>query len=225
MKNTEHPELLKHRHTFASLPGDFSFWHKNREKYTVWALEITDSQLEERLKQARSTLSGFLIEDYNRHPHITISQCGFLCQQKKLQDDYDQTMFWQDVEKLQQLSEQTIRLQISGLLTSWAIAPFFPALDHMGDLKRFNQLLTRTPDDNYSFTPHITIGLYADAWPTTSIYHALTTSAPLPPLNFEIGTIKMFSYHPSLIGGDLTEEASFNLSDKTLTIHSEILKK
>ena len=83
MKNTEHPELLKHRHTFASLPGDFSFWHKNREKYTVWALEITDSQLEERLKQARSTLSGFLIEDYNRHPHITISQCGFLCQQKK----------------------------------------------------------------------------------------------------------------------------------------------
>ena len=225
MNNTEHPELLKHPNTFASLPGDFSFWHKNREKYAVWALEIIDEQLEERLKQAQSILSDFLIKDYNRHPHITLGQCGFLCQTKKLEDDYDKNMFWQDIEKLQTLSEQKIRLQISGLLTSWAIAPFFPALDQSGDLARFNQLLTHTPDDNYHFTPHITIGLYADAWPTTSIYHLLTSVDPQPALAFEITALKLYSYHPNIVGGQITEEASFNLSDKTLSIHSPQLEK
>ncbi len=225
MNNAEHPELMKYPHTFASLPGDFSFWHKNREKYAVWALEIVDEQLEKRLKQARSVLSGFLIEDYHRHPHITLGQCGFLCQTKALDDDYDKTMFWQDIEKLQQQSEQMIRLQISGLLTSWAIAPFFPALDHMGDLARFNRLLTHTPDNDYVFTPHITIGLFADAWPTTSIYNKLTSIDPLPPLSFEVTKLKMYSYHPNIIGGPITEEASLNLSDKTLTIHCPLLKK
>ena len=56
-------ELFKYPETFASLPGDFTYWHKNRKKYAVWAIEPDLPELTERFNQARVHLAPFLLPE------------------------------------------------------------------------------------------------------------------------------------------------------------------
>ena len=213
-------ELFKYPETFASLPGDFTYWHKNRKKYAVWAIEPDLPELTERFNQARAHLAPFLLPENPRQIHITLGQCGFIAAQKNHEDDYHEATFLADIEHLKAFEQKALRLNIQGVLTSYAIAPFFPVIDTHQDLLRFHQKLTHTANEDYTFVPHVTVGLYADAWATQQIYQSLITFPTLTDLSFELSKIKLLSYNPVEVGGKLTQEGYFDLVSKQFFVQS-----
>lgn len=215
-------ELFKHENTFASLPGDFTYWHQNRKKYSVWAIEPQTVELNRRFNTARAHLGDFLLQEYPRQVHVTIGQCGFIAKEKKYKDDYDQSMFLGDIEALKRADIDKIRLSIQGVLTSYAIAPFFPVLDTHADLISLHKILTHTANENHIFTPHVTVGLYKDAWPTKDIHQSLLNFPKQLDLTFELPKIKLLSYHPAELGGALTEEACFDFATQSFSVNETL---
>ncbi|WP_434778288.1 hypothetical protein [Neisseria sp. Ec49-e6-T10] len=219
-----HPELLKYQHTFASVAEDLSYWHKNRKKYAVWAIDISNDVLEERILKAKKHLSPYLVQDYFRKTHFTVAPSGFMCKEKQYEDDYSEELFWADVEQLKSREKKSLHLNIEGFLTSFAIAAFFPVRDEERVFLSLNQMLLRPEISTAVFTPHVTVGLYSEAWPTQEIFARLNTFEVYPLLEEEITEIKLLSYDPNNISGPLLEEASFNLITHELSIYSNLFE-
>jgi hypothetical protein len=57
--------------------------------------------------------------------------------------------------------------------------------------------------------PHVTVGLYADAWPVTNIAARFEQYVAGEPVHCRIERISLMSYVPSLIGGELSSVADF----------------
>ena len=216
-------ELLKYPTTFASRPGDFSFWHKNRKHYAVWAIELKNHVLCQLAGDARVYMSEFLLPDYPRQLHVTLGQCGFLSNKKNYADDYTEKDFQEDIRKLSELDRSTLTVKIGGVLCCFAIAPFFPILDEDGSLLELHKLMARSIDSEYVFTPHITLGLFCDDWPSSKVHEHVISYPGTADCKIDIDEIKLFSYQADEVCGALTELACFSLREKRISYMSDIL--
>ena len=70
--------------------------------------------------------------------------------------------------------------------------------------------------DSQTYVAHVTVGLYADAWPTDSVRRRLTAFAQLPLLPLKVTHIGLYAYQASSIGGRLACLATFDLHDRRL---------
>lgn len=212
-------ELLKFTKTFGPLKDDFYEWHKNRPKYAVWVVEPNHHEFLIRYNWAQHHLSQYLIDDYLRKPHITISPCGFLMPEKNEIDDYSPDMVEQDIERILDFSLSSIEAEIKNILISYAIAPGFEVLDVNGALQVLHDALSKNDHfaENYGYFPHVTVGLYNNEWPTDLIVKALQGFPIQENIALSFKRLKLVSYDPTVSGGTLQDELMIDLSTKTVT--------
>jgi 2'-5' RNA ligase len=154
-------DFLQQLTTTAHHDRDFNEWHGGVEHYGFWAICIASKPWQNLYKDAREHIQGLVLKDYLRQAHITVSSCGLLApqhfskQQFKLQH---QALLSAD------LSGFTLS---AGPLNSFAGSPYISIGDPKGGLAQLRQVLhTIITEDSPAihYSPHITLGLYADAF-------------------------------------------------------------
>ncbi|NVO08279.1 MAG: 2'-5' RNA ligase family protein, partial [Rhodoferax sp.] len=145
---------------------DFTEWHLGRPDYALWALQFDTRTLLPRLRAAQAHMAPWLLAHYTRQPHITLSLCGFPSRTPRHPDDYGLQRFQAQVAALRELRPQPFEISI-GALDTFSSVPYFSVQEPGGHLQALrhcldNRALPAAMDD---YTPHVTVGLYADAWP------------------------------------------------------------
>lgn len=218
-------QLLKFSKTYGPMTKDFSDWHKGRQKYAVWIVEVNDATFLQRYYEAQRHLAPYLIDSYQRKPHITLAPCGFLASTQHYVDDYCPHHLESDLEKILSLKQYEITAVIHSALISYAIAPGFEVLDTQHDLSTLNRLLARSDSFGDSvYFPHVTVGLYNDEWPTNLILKELKAFTIDDNIVLKINAIKLVSYAPTEPGGALKDELTINLSEQSVTNCSAVFE-
>ena len=172
--------FLKTQKTIPHRIRDFTEWHNGVSQYGFWAIVIDDSRWVEMFDAACSHLKQFIHPGYQREPHITIMACGLV----------DQKYF-----STRQLERQVVSLAEAMIapfyltaesLDSFASAPYITVEDPTGTLNRIRTYLAAiSEEDNPAeYQPHITLGLYRDAFDTFQVADRLKefAYAPISPL-------------------------------------------
>lgn len=207
------PEL-----TIRNVRRDFSEWHLGRPAYALWALELDMPPVRRLVAAARRHLAPFLLAGYRRQPHLTLGLCGFPCVVPGRPDDFGRSTFLAQFDGLRRLRQRPFDLSL-GPLDTFASAPYVGVQGADGALAALHRCLSREgwPDPEGGYVPHVTVGLYADAWPMARVRERLavfrhTGDAP----RLRVDRIGLLTYAAPVIGGVLTRVAHWDLADDAL---------
>ncbi|OLP04673.1 2'-5' RNA ligase family protein [Rhodoferax antarcticus] len=212
-----HPHLRAEGFCIRNVDRDFVEWHRGRLRYMLWAIDVDLPAVQSRVAAAQSHLDGLLLGGYARQPHISLALCGFPGAQPLLPDEFDGSLLEQQVASLQQAQTAPFDITVGGLL-SFGSAPYLGLTDNSGGIAKIRFCLS-LGNDTRAYIPHVTVGLYADAWPTDSVRPRLTDFAPCPALNLKVARIGLFAYDAPSIGGRLDCLATYDLEEKRLSWH------
>lgn len=151
---------------------DYPQWHKGREQYSLWYLEIQDAELLVYLNQLRDAFSDILYQPNTRQFHISLYICGFKTQHaKKWDDDFDCVDLNTQIDVLNQLKLNAFKLT-TAKLNSFHSALFLEIQDPSGSLALIRKQLTKTSGEiaALEYCPHITIGLYRSAMSSDAVF-------------------------------------------------------
>ena len=196
--------LHKNRQTIPSPVHDYPGWHRGRQDYSVWLIELGGEEVFQKIDAARELLSDFLIKPYQRQPHITIFVCGFLSDTPRYDDDYSAEQFERHLHLLREAAGKPFTVEIGGL-NSFASAPFLEVADLEGGLDRLRALFLTTGKEigRSDYTPHVTVGLYSGAFPG-SVVTGRISSFPKAPCKVTVDQITFASYRAREMYGTLT---------------------
>lgn len=204
--------LPEHPMTIPAEIRDYPEWHHGRQAYAVWVLPLEDDTIKDRFNAARQYLSGYLLEPYHRQPHITLFVCGFLVERAQYNDDFTRTQRNRQIQALEKASIGPFEIEIGGM-NSFASAPFLEVKDSQGGITRLREVLSAGAREfrTAPYTPHLTVGLYAGAFPSEEIVkHIMRFSAH--PTRLAIKHISFTSYRAQEIAGPLTYEHTLKLN-------------
>lgn len=214
-------------HCIRNVRRDFTEWHRGRPRYLLWALDVDVAGVRRRVAVAQRRLHGLLLDGYRRQPHVTLSLCGFPCAEPRCADEFGPARVLAQLAALRAARLAPFDIAI-GALGSFASAPYLAVADPGGHLDRLRVCLAAgtpsqrecadAPDpdldaDPYPYTPHVTVGLYADAWSTDAVRPRLARAAAEAPLSLRIARIGLFGYATHDIGGPLTRLADYELAN------------
>ncbi len=183
-------------HTLAAQEHDPQAWRQGRERYAVWVIELASQQtaagaaINRRIHAVRQHLASWIWWG-QRQAHITIQVCGFVVPTSPApaglrNDDYLFAWRQAQIAALQTLAPKRFTLYV-GAPDSFESAAFLQVFDSQSALPAIRQALA-LPHSEFrqgDWVPHITLGLYRQAWPKTDVADALHQiepehSAPLP---------------------------------------------
>lgn len=207
-------------HTIRNVRRDFHEWHLGRPRYLLWALDVDTAPVRQRVLAAQHHLSGLLLDDYARQPHVTLSLCGFPSTAPCHADDFGAETLHRQIAGLQRMRPRPFEIRI-GSLSSFTSAPYLEVDDAGAHIARLRTGLAggRLNHPDGSYTPHVTVGLYADAWPTTDVHERLCRFDESAPLDLRIGRISLFGYRSADIGGALTRIADYDFEHGAMQWH------
>lgn len=222
------PATLRRRFLAAPLTlrnerRDFRAWHRGRPHYLLWALDVDRPPVRARVAAARRALDGLLLDGYLRQPHVTLALCGFPApaQTPAAADEFDHARLDAGIAALRAARIASFTLEI-GALESFSSAPFLCVHGADGALAALRACLQPdAPHPQGDYVPHVTVGLYAGAWPTAAIAPRLDAFAPAAPLRCEITRVSLMGYAAAEIGGALFTLAEWNLATQTPAPHPE----
>jgi 2'-5' RNA ligase len=196
-------------HAPVTIPAearDFTEWHHGRETYAVWILRLDDDAIREKFKAAREHLDGYLLEPYRRQPHITLFVCGFLVDASQYNDDFTHEQLQAQFRTLEKASIAPFEIEIGGL-NSFASAPFLEVYDPKGGIPRLRDVLSRGAREfrTAPYTPHMTVGLYAGAFPSEQVARRLAIFSSKP-IQWKVNQITLATYKASEFAGVLSYE-------------------
>ncbi|MHB8846256.1 MAG: 2'-5' RNA ligase family protein [Nitrospirota bacterium] len=159
--------LHEHRETVPSVVREYPEWHRGRDRYSIWLIRLESDDVLSHVESARKHLSDLLLRPYLRQPHITVFVCGFPTHDPVLDDDYGTAQFRQHTQALRNAEIGPFPLEIAGL-NSFASAPFLEVVDREGGLERIRGVLGGSAPEVEAgrYVPHVTVGLYAGAFPS-----------------------------------------------------------
>jgi 2'-5' RNA ligase len=176
-------------HTLAAQEHDPQTWHQGRERYAVWVIELAPQEgaaqaaISQRIHAVRQRLAPWIWWG-QRQAHITLQVCGFvsstnLAQAGHRNDDY--LPAWRQAQHaaLVALAPQRFTLHI-GEPDSFDSAAFLQVFDPQSALPAIRQALA-LPHAEFrqgDWVPHITLGLYRQAWPKADVAAALSQTLP-----------------------------------------------
>jgi len=157
--------FLSSPRTVPCLDRDFFEWHNGVSHYGFWAVLINDLNWIELCDAARAQIKQFVHPGYQRTPHITIIACGLLDQ-----NHFSNEQFKQQWTALSEMMIPPFYLKVSSL-NSFTTAPCLLIEDSTGALKQIRDCLTviSKEDEPVQYQPHITLGLYRDAFSTIEV--------------------------------------------------------
>lgn len=210
-----HPHLPTDGFCIRNVDRDFREWHRGRLRYVLWAIDVGVPAVQSRISTAQSHLDGLLLENYRRQPHITLTLCGFPGVQPLLPDEFDRSLLEKQVASLQQSQTAPFDITIDDL-SSFGSAPYLRVTDVSGGIAKLRACVG-SGSDSQAYVPHVTVGLYADAWPTKTVLLRLTAFVPCAALPLRVTRIGLFAYQASSIGGRLDCLATYDLEDRRLS--------
>jgi hypothetical protein len=176
---------------------DFCDWHGGVRCYGFWALIIDDSEWLNAISAAASYLSPYILNGYQRQPHVSIIAGGLLSAQY-----YSSVIINKHKQAL-------IKANISAFtvsLDSFTSAPYLTVVAEDGSLEylRAELLAVATEDPLDRYQAHITLGLYKDQFSTTNLGTIISGyKAPMvKPLI--VSEVKFCSYQTNDIQGRIT---------------------
>ena len=190
-------------HTIENVRRDFPEWHRGRPNYALWALDVNTAQIRDAMAAAGAHLDGLLLGGYRRQAHITLALCGFPTDTPQHPDDFGPEALARQVAALEAGGIEAFTLHV-GRLASFTSAPFLAVHDAGGGIARLRRALTGdAPAAHGPYTPHVTVGLYAGAWPTAEVLPRLDAFDAGPPLSCTIDSVSLMRYAAPDIGGPL----------------------
>jgi 2'-5' RNA ligase len=195
--------------TIAAEKRDYPEWHRGRETYAVWILQMEEAAIQEKFKAAREHLNGYLLGPYQRQPHITLLVCGFLVEEPKYNDDFTQEQIQAQMQALKSAKIQPFEIEIGGL-NSFASAPFLEVHDPEGGIARLREILSRGAREfrTASYTPHLTVGLYADAFSSEDVLGKLAGFSTKS-IRWKVEQITLATYRAKEFSGKLNYKRNF----------------
>ena len=205
------PASFPDGHTLRNVRRDFREWHLGRPLYAVWAIDADIAPVRRRVAGARARLADLLLDDYRRQPHVTLGLCGFPALRPQRDDDFGVEALQAQLRALQQLRPHAFELRIGGV-HSFGSVPYLVVGDPAGQLPRLRHCLQAGGPACvvHEAVPHVTVGLYADAWPAALAQARLARCPPLWPLRLQVRHIVLLSYVAADIDGPLTELARYD---------------
>ncbi|WP_215776242.1 2'-5' RNA ligase family protein [Paludibacterium sp. B53371] len=203
--------------TQASTRGDFSAWHHGRPWFWFWAIDAALPAIVERVQRAQQCLAPYLLDDYVRAPHVTLSLCGFPPTDTTGEGEYDGRRLDAQCHALRQLARRPFELQVAEL-DSFRSAPFLWVRDPAQQLPAVRACLSGHPQDHaeQEYVPHVTVGLYSAAWPSAPLARLLQEFDPGPVLKLPVERLSLMRYASHEIGGQLETMADFWLGSQQL---------
>jgi 2'-5' RNA ligase len=194
---------LNHK-TISSDTCDLPEWHHGRQDYAVWLIELGGMEISQKVRAVREHLSEFLIQPYQRQPHITIFVCGFLADTARYNDDYSVAQLERHAQLLKEAAVRPFPVEIGGL-NSFASAPFLEVADPEGGMERLRALFLADGMEiaRSIYTPHVTIGLYAAAFPASVVSERIA-SYPRKPFKLTVDRVTFATYRAQETAGALT---------------------
>jgi 2'-5' RNA ligase len=190
---------------------DFPEWRRGREIYAVWVLRMEEDAILDKFKAAREHLNGYLLEPYHRQPHITLFVCGFLVEEPQYNDDFTRAQLQSQIQALGEADIRPFDIEVGGL-GSFASTPFLEVSDSQGGIARLRETLSRGAREfrTAPYTSHLTVGLYADGFPSKQVTERLI-AFQANPIKLKVEQIAFATYQAQEIVGPLTYLHSFRL--------------
>jgi 2'-5' RNA ligase len=191
--------------TLRNVRRNFVEWHLGRPAYVLWALDFDTTAVLARMQAAQAQLADLLLDGYCRQPHITLSLCGFPSDSPVHPDDFGPELIQAQVQAMQQLHLAPFEIEIGGLDTFTSV-PYFTVTETSGQLAALRACLTARGGQATTgdYVPHVTVGLYADAWPLAVVQARLKSCALPEPVRVPVRGISLLSYQSADIGGALS---------------------
>ncbi|WP_168734265.1 2'-5' RNA ligase family protein [Pseudothauera nasutitermitis] len=207
-----YPDLPPGSRCIRNVQRDFPEWHRGRPHYALWGLDVDVPEVRRQVDAARGGLNGLLLDGYVRQPHVTLGLCGFPCADPQRSDDFGPAMLRAQLAALRALRPAPFEIAIGGL-NSFASAPYLTVSDTQGQLATLHESLSAggLKRTDGGFVPHVTVGLYADAWPAGAVRARLADCAAGETLRLSVPRITLFSYAAREIGGTLARLAEYAL--------------
>jgi len=192
---------------------DYPEWHKGRQRYAVWYLEIRQPEVLAYLAQLRRHFSDFLFHPNTRQFHITLFVCGFLHQHKRYDDDFTYQQFNAQLQQLQRLDLAPFKLK-TGKINSFESALFIEIEDAEQALDAIRQQLSRCSSEiaPLSYCPHITLGLYSHAFNGNELFRR-ADEIEQQSFELEIRQLTFGAYAAQQLQGPLSAYQQFNLGN------------
>ena len=191
---------------------DFREWHHGRTHYAVWVLGCEDNPaIQAKFKAARAHLNGYLLEPYDRQPHITLFVCGFLAASARYNDDFTLNQVEAQIQALGSAHIEAFEIEINGL-NSFASAPFLEVQDPDGGIARLRAVLSGAAPEfrTAPYQPHLTVGLYASAFHSQDVL-ARMAAFITEPTRWRVETVTLATYQASEVVGKLSQRYRYDL--------------
>lgn len=203
--------------TLRNVRRDFPEWHRGRRRYALWALEVDFPSVMQRVRAAQAHLAGLLLDGYCRQPHVTVRLCGFPSDSPRHADDFGPESLRIQLAALRQARPRPFEIDIGGL-SSFTSAPYLTVSDGGGNLAALREALFSgfDGDPGGHYTPHVTVGLYADAWPLPMVQACMSRFEIDAPLRLRVSGISLLSYAAPEIGGALTPIGHYDFASASL---------
>ena len=203
--------------TLRNEQRDFPEWHLGRPHYALWALDVDVPAIQQRVAAAERHLSGLLLANYCRQPHVTLSLCGFPSACPEHADDFGAAALATQLAALRRAQPRSFDIEV-GALASFASAPYLAVQDAGGHIAVLRECLAggSLKDFGDPYVPHVTVGLYDDAWPMSAVQTRLASFADREALHLQISGISLLSYASAQIGGALACMARYDFQSETL---------
>jgi len=186
---------------------DYPEWRRGRQRYGIWMIDADTAPLRERIALARAEL-GDLLTAHQRSPHITLFVCGFIVKNAvridPFDDDFDEVMRTRQRDALLAAELPAFSLEIGGI-NSFDSAVFLEVHGAGGALRKLRGALRRGQGEicPSRYTPHLTVGLYRDAFAKSELRRRLAPLAALPPLRLDVREIVFAGYDACSLDGPL----------------------
>ena len=206
--------LAQRPRTIPSEIRDFPEWHHGRERYAVWVLDCEKSlPVQEKFKAAQAHLDDYLLKPYHRQPHITLFVCGFLVESPQYNDDFTQRQVDAQIQAIERSNLGSFEIEI-GALNSFASAPFLEVRDpEEGIIKLRNTLAGGAREfRTTSYHPHLTVGLYADSFPSKEVLARMERFIS-EPVRWKVEKITLSTYQAKEVTGELSSQYCAWLKD------------
>lgn len=217
--------LIEGSSTVRNVRRDFSEWHLGRAPFVFWALDVNIPAVRERVGEAEQHMAGLLLDDYRRQSHVTLDLCGFPAEIPEHADDFGANFLHRQFAALRLADLSDFEIEIARL-GSFSSAPFLSVGDERSHIAALRACLA--VDGCHSlfgnYVPHVTVGLYADAWPTKDVQQRLASFRPSATVSCRIERISLMSYSPAEVAGALDLLGDYQFSSGEMCWHADAKK-
>lgn len=169
----------------------------------MWVLRPENGAVQGKFEAAREHLNGYLLEPYRRQPHITLSVCGFLVSESHYNDDFTHNQIQSQMQVLEAADIPSFEIDVGGL-NSFASAPFLEVHDPSNGIARVREILSRGAREfrTAPYTPHLTVGLYADAF-SSEVVMGRIAAFEKNPVRVKVEQVTLATYQAQEVMGAL----------------------